>query len=274
MSVLLLYSAHEHQRPFHCDSSIRSVTRTYKGGVTNSIIFFALVVSYLSFSQRILCVDSGSSSNWKAAKHDSCNITQPICKVLPLNGLKLCWKNHQKKLTRLIYFWKREKEKGKSSKQPKQKQRKNMNMISISIENDPAGHAKKARQKKFTGPREGERKERKRQLSKEKRKGKKWGAAKNSKLDYEAAASKHLISTNTPNPNSCSICKVLCDRFKFLSLTRRRAFLWWKLENAKRGISFLIRSSLKWLRGSISSRLPASLVHFLKRPTHITSSSI
>ena len=146
MSVLLLYSAHEHQRPFHCDS-IRSVTRTYKGGVTNSIIFFALVVSYLSFSQRRLCVDSGSSSNWKAAKHDSCNITQPICKVLPLNGLKLCWKNHQKKLTRLIYFWKREKEKGKSSKQPKQKQRKNMNMISISIENDPAGHAKKARQK-------------------------------------------------------------------------------------------------------------------------------
>ena len=48
-----------------------------------------------------------------------------------------------------------------------------MNMISISIENDPAGHAKKARQKKFTGPREGERKERKSQLSKEKRKGKK-----------------------------------------------------------------------------------------------------
>ena len=60
MSVLLLYSAHEHQRPFHCDS-IRSVTRTYKGGVTNSIIYFALVVSYLSFSQRRLCVDSVAS---------------------------------------------------------------------------------------------------------------------------------------------------------------------------------------------------------------------
>ena len=70
---------------------------------------------------------------------------------------------------------------------------------------------------------------------------------------------------HTSTPNSASIW-FFCDSFKFLSSTHRRAFLWWKLENAKRGISFLIRSPLKWLRDSISSRLPASLVHFLKNP--------